>query len=104
MLGSNLCNGWFNNSGGGQSELRLAPGSIPTGSTPTFAASAAISRIAPYLSTSLDCSGIGFDAVDSCGTVMGGNQPNGILAPNQLGRLWHPCDAVTAPVPACVRN
>lgn len=104
MLGSNLCNGWFNNSGGGQSELRLAPGSIPTGSTPTFAASAAISRIAPYLSASVDCSGIGFDAVDSCGMVMGGNQPNAILAPNQLGRLWHPCDAVTAPVPACVRN
>ena len=104
MLGSNLCNGWFNNTGGGQSELRLAPGSIPMGSTPTFVASAAISRIAPYLSTSVDCSSIGFDAVNSCGTVMGASQPNGLLLPNQLGRLWHPCDALTSPVPACLRN
>jgi hypothetical protein len=25
------------------------------------------------------------------------------LLPNQLGRLWHPCDAVRSPVPASCR-
>ena len=104
MEGSNLCNGWFNNSGGGQSELRVAPGTVAMGSTPTFVATAAIARISPYLSSSVACHSIGFDAVNSCGTVTGGSQPNSILSPNQLGRLWHPCDVVTAPVPACMRN
>ncbi|MBE2250508.1 MAG: hypothetical protein IAE78_13315 [Myxococcus sp.] len=104
MLGTNLCNGWFNNTGGGQSELRLAPGTIPAGSTPTFVPSAATSRISPYFTGSMACSSIGFDAVDSCGTVMGGSMPTGFLVPNQLGRLWHPCDAVSAPVPTCVRD
>jgi hypothetical protein len=104
MQGPNLCSGWFNNTGGGQSELRLANGTIAATGAPTFTPSAAIARIAPYLSSGGTCTSIGFDAVDSCGTVMGGTQPNTILMPNQLGRLWHPCDRVLAPVPACVRN
>ena len=33
-----------------------------------------------------------------------GATPTTNLSPNQLGRLWHPCDAVVAPVPACVRD
>jgi hypothetical protein len=104
MQGSNLCNGWFNNTGGGQSELRVASGTIGAGMTPTFSPASAVARIAPYLSTGAACTSVGFDAVDSCGTVTGGNQPNQLLTPNQLGRLWHPCDAVLAPMPACVRN
>ena len=32
------------------------------------------------------------------------HQDYATLNPNQLGRLWHPCDAVLGPVPACVRN
>lgn len=104
MQGPNLCSGWFNNTGGGQSELRVASGTIATGMMPTFSPGTAVARIAPYLSTGTACTSVGFDAVDSCGTVAGGNQPNQLLTPNQLGRLWHPCDAVLAPVPACVRN
>ncbi len=105
MQGPNLCSGWFNNSGGGLSELRLAPGTIAGGSTPTFTPGAAITRVAPYLSTGGNsCASIGFDAVDSCGTVVGGTTPSAQLSPNQLGRLWHPCDVLTAPSPACVRD
>jgi hypothetical protein len=108
MQGANLCSsGWFKNTGGGQSELRLAPGTIATGDTPTFAPGAAIARIAPYLPSSGSlpaCQAIGFDAVDSCGSIVGGSTPTTQLSPNQLGRLWHPCDAVVAPVPACVRD
>ncbi len=104
MLGPNLCSGWFNNTGGGQSELRVAPGTIGTGMTPSFVASAAVARIAPYLSTGTACTSVGFDAVDSCGSVSGGSQPNQLLTPNQLGRLWHPCDAVLNPVPTCLRD
>jgi hypothetical protein len=106
MQGANLCNGWFNNTGGGISELRIAPGAVAAGGTPSFTPAAAIARVAPYSSPSPNnaCNSIGFDAVDSCGTVTGGSQPTATLSPNQLGRLWHPCDAVVGPVPACVRN
>jgi hypothetical protein len=107
MQGPNLCNGWFNNTGGGLSEMQVAPGTVPAGSTPTFTPSAALARVAPYLpltGSSPTCTSTGFDAVDSCGTVVGGAEPTLRLSPNQLGRLWHPCDAVVSPVPACVRN
>lgn len=103
MQGSNLCNGWFNNNGGGMSELRLARGVVAMGDDPTFTG-AAIARIAPYLGSTASCSSVGFDAVDSCGSVMGGTEPTATLQPNQLGRLWHPCDAVVNPAPACVRD
>ncbi|MGV3621782.1 MAG: hypothetical protein ACO1OB_13240 [Archangium sp.] len=103
MEGPNLCSGWFNNSGGGQSELRIAPGEV--GDAPNFTPSTAIARIAPYQATmGAACASIGFDAVDSCGTVVGSDVPTTQLRPNQLGRLWHPCDAVASPVPACVRD
>jgi hypothetical protein len=32
---------------------------------------------------------------------VGGSEPTSVLIPNQLGRLWHPCDAVMNPSPAC---
>lgn len=107
MQGLNLCSGWFNNTGGGMSEMRLAPGTIATGQTPSFAPGAAITRIAPYLplsGSSASCTSIGFDAVDSCGSIVGGSAPTTALNPNQLGRLWHPCDAVVGAVPACIRD
>ncbi len=103
MQGPNLCNGWFNNNGGGMSELRIARGVVPMGGDPSFTG-AAIARIAPYQSSSASCTSVGFDAVDSCGSVMAGTEPTAMLQPNQLGRLWHPCDAVVNPVPACVRD
>ena len=103
MQGDNLCSGWFNNSGGALSELRLAPGAVAGGSSLSFEASTALARVAPYQPAPV-CEGIGFDAVDSCGSVQGGTTPTKTLAPNQLGRLWHPCDAVVNPVPACVRD
>jgi hypothetical protein len=105
MNGSNLCSGWFNNTGGGQSELRVAPGTVTT--APTFSVGAAISRIAPYLPASgsfPSCTSVGFDARDSCGDYVGGALPTAILSPNQLGRLWHPCDAVSGASPSCVRD
>lgn len=107
MQGANLCSGWFNNTGGGMSELRVAPGTVAPGSNPTFAPTAAVARVSPYLpvsGSSPSCSSIGFDAVDSCGTVAAGTAPTTQLSPNQLGRLWHPCDAIIAPVPGCSRN
>lgn len=102
MQGTNLCSGWFNNTGGGLSELQVAPGVVST--APSFTAGAAIARVAPYLASTGACTSTGFDAVDSCGSVVGGSQPNSILSPNQLGRLWHPCDAVSSPSPACLRD
>ncbi len=104
MQGANLCSGWFNNSGGGLSELQVAPGTIPAGGPPAFTPAAAIARIAPYLSTGTACASVGFDAVDSCGSIVGGVTPTTPLPTNQLGRLWHPCDAVLSPSPACVRD
>lgn len=105
MLGPNLCSGWFNNSGGGMSELRIAPGSVGSTQSPNFS-TAAVASVAPYLSPSPQdaCNSIGFNAVNSCGTVAATNRPTTTLSPNQLGRLWHPCDALSAPVPACVRD
>ena len=105
MQGTNLCSGWFNNTGGGQSELQVAPGVATT--APTFTAGNAVARVAPYLPASGSfpaCTSTGFDAVDSCGSVVGGMQPTTILSPNQLGRLWHPCDAVRSASPVCVRD
>ena len=39
-------------------------------------------------------------AVNACGDVDAGSEPTTRLLPDQLGRLWHPCDAVVNPVPA----
>ena len=95
MQGSNLASGWFNNSGGGMSELRIATGpwsSITTGST--------VELVAPYRGGVAECSSVGFDAVDQCGNISAASTPTTTLTPNQLGRLWKPCDAVVSPVPA----
>ncbi len=105
MQGLNLCSGWFNNTGGGSSMFEVAPGAVAT--TPTFNNANAVARIAPYMTlpgTAAVGASIGFDAVDSCGTVVSTSYPTTTLSPNQLGRLWHPCDAVVGAVPTCVRN
>ncbi len=107
MEGPLICSGWFNNTGGGLSEMQVAPGTVANAASLGFTPAAAIARVAPYLPStgfSPACSSIGFDAVDSCGSVVGGTAPTTALSPNQLGRLWHPCDAVPSPVPTCVRN
>jgi hypothetical protein len=107
MQGVNLCSGWFNNTGGGMSEMRIAPGMVSSGSMLDFSPGTSVARIAPYLPTTGSveaCTSVGFDAVDSCGTIVGGSVPSTPLRPNQLGRLWHPCDAVLNPVPQCIRN
>jgi hypothetical protein len=106
MQGQGLCAGWFNNSGGGLSELQVAPGTVPDAMSLAFTPAVALARVAPYVASTGTgtCPSVGFDAVDSCGSVVGGTAPTASLTPNQLGRLWHPCDAVRAPVPACVRN
>jgi len=93
MEGDNLTSGWFNNSGGGTSKLRLASGSwvdMTTGAT--------IALVSPYKAAA-QCSSIGFNAIDACGEVASGTVPATTLTPNQLGRLWHPCDAIVSPVP-----
>ena len=95
MQGSSLASGWFNNSGGGMSVMRIATGafsSITSGTT--------LEIVSPYSGAAPECSSIGFDAIGECGAISPLATPSDVLAPNQLGRLWHPCDAVTSPVPA----
>lgn len=94
MEGPSLASGWFSNTGGAMSQLRIATGAW---STPTSGTT--LERIAPYLTMAPMCGSIGFDAVNKCGEVMTGAEPTEVLTMNQLGRLWHPCDAVVAPMP-----
>jgi hypothetical protein len=102
MQGPSLDTGWFNNTGGGTSVMQVAPGTVPDAGVPDFLAP--VAQVAPYVGGAVACGGVGFNAVNSCGDFPGGTTPITPLVPNQLGRLWHPCDAVVAPVPACVRN
>lgn len=95
MQGEGLSSGWFNNTGGGSSVLRIATGawsSISGGST--------LDIISPYSSAAGECQSIGFNAMDACGNISADATPDETLSPNQLGRLWHPCDAVVDPFPA----
>jgi hypothetical protein len=98
MEGTGLTNGWFVNTAGGSSTLRVASGAWVSisGGTP-------VDVISPYLGSAASCSSIGFDAVNQCGDISGSVTPTTVLTPNQLGRLWHPCDAVVAPTPAACR-
>jgi hypothetical protein len=103
MQGAFLDTGWFNNTGGGSSVMQVAPGFVdPDGGVPDF--SQPVTQVAPYVTSPGVCLGTGFDAVNSCGNFPGLTTPTTTLVPNQLGRLWHPCDAVPSPVPACVRD
>ncbi len=104
MEGMNLCSGWFNNTGGGMSEMQIARGTVMTQADLNFSTTNMLARIAPYQTSSTSCTSTGFDAVDSCGTVVAASMPTAMLTPNQLGRLWHPCDAVVGASPACPRN
>jgi len=97
MMGTgSLSSGWFNNGGGGT--LRLAtgawPGNLSGGST--------LELISPYSGSAGECESVGFDAIGECGEISAVSTPTEVLDPNQLGRLWEPCDAVDAPVPACL--
>ncbi len=100
MQGPGLSSGWFNNAGGMSTTLRMATGAwdpalnISSGTT--------LEIISPYTGggSSTECTSIGFDAVGRCGEISAVATPTTRLNPNQLGRLWHPCDAVTAPNPA----
>ena len=98
MNGPSLTSGWFSNAGGAMSQLRIATGAwvSPTSGT-------TLERLAPYLTMAPMCGSIGFDAINKCGEVMMGAEPEEVLPMNQLGRLWHPCDAVVAPMPAACR-
>ena len=94
MEGTGLWSGWFNNGGGRDSVLRIATGewsAIDEGDT--------LEIISPYSGAAPECSSIGFNAMDECGNVSALSTPSDTLTPNQLGRLWHPCDAVLDPFP-----
>ncbi len=94
MEGSNLASGWFSN-GASSGSLRVASGAyVDDTSGTTF------DIISPYSTSAGECSSIGFNAYGECGEVSPAVTPSDVLTPNQLGRLWHPCDAVTSPVPA----
>jgi hypothetical protein len=94
MQGDSLASGWFSNAGGGSSKLRIASGAfIDTNKGTTIA------LVSPYKSAA-ECSSIGFNAIDACGDVASGAIPATTLTPSQLGRLWHPCDAIVSPVPS----
>jgi hypothetical protein len=103
MEGLNIASGWFNNSGGAMSQLRLATGMWPG----TIGGGTTLDVISPYRlyspSSAAACNAIGYDALDACGEVTAAGNPTSQLSPNQLGRLWHPCDAVVSPVPAACR-
>jgi len=94
MEGDNLASGWFSNTAGTKSILRVASGAYVDDKTGTTIALVAPYKIAPQ------CSSIGFNAIDACGDVSSGAVPATTLTPNQLGRLWHPCDAIVSPVPS----
>jgi hypothetical protein len=94
MMGPSLSSGWFLNSVG---MMRIASGAW-TGAP--FAGSE-IDYIASYLSSAGACNSIGYNAVNACGDVTAAGNPTTLLNPNQLGRLWRPCDAVVGAVPAC---
>jgi hypothetical protein len=98
MQGTSLDNGWFNNAVGGSRELRVASGAFVD-----FAVGTTIALISPYRGGTARCSTTGFNAVGACGDVVVGAVPTATLVPNQLGRLWHLCDAVHAPVPTACR-
>ena len=97
MQGTSLDSGWFNNSGGGTSMLRIASGAFVDFTTGTT-----VALVSPYRAVA-QCSSVGFDAVGACGDVAAAAVPTTTLTPNQLGRLWNPCDAVRSPVPATCR-
>jgi hypothetical protein len=94
MQGSSLASGWFTNSGGGT--FRIATGAYvsPTGGT-------TIDSLV-YTGGPGGCGSAGYDALDRCGDFTAVST-FGTLAMNQLGRLWHPCDAVVAPMPMSCR-
>ena len=46
---------------------------------------------------------VGFDALGACGEITPDVVPTDELRDNQLGRLWHPCDAVIGAFPE-IRN
>jgi hypothetical protein len=98
MQGTSLSSGWFSNSGGALSQLRVASGAYVSATD-----GATIDLVRPYLTSAAACESIGYDAVNACGDLVASDTPTSRLAPNQLGRLWHPCDAVVAPVPSACR-
>jgi hypothetical protein len=94
MMGMGLSSGWFTNSGGGS--FRIATGAYvsPTGGS-------TIDSLV-YTGSTSGCGSAGYDAVDRCGDFTTAST-FGALGTNQLGRLWHPCDAVVSPMPAACR-
>ncbi|MBL8785079.1 MAG: lamin tail domain-containing protein [Deltaproteobacteria bacterium] len=84
--------GWFLNGGG---SFRFASGAYsgPFGGT-------TLVLIDDYIANSPACESIGFDALGACGDIPSNVTPTQRLRKNQLGRLWHPCDALIAPNPA----
>jgi hypothetical protein len=94
MEGSSLASGWFNNAGGGSSVLRIA-----TGAWVSIVGGETLEIVSPYSGAAGECQSIGFNAIDECGNISAFAAPDETLSPNQLGRLWHPCDAVRDPFP-----
>jgi len=94
MVGSGLASGWFTNSGGGQLRIATGPFVNMTSGTTLDALT--------YSGANAMCGSNGYDALDRCGDFTAVST-FGALGMNQLGRLWHPCDAVTAPLPSACR-
>jgi len=88
--------GWFGNNGTTGS-LRVGTGSLTTTGNPN--AGTTIVLVNPYSTAAPECASTGFDALNACGEIPSQTVPTDTLDGNQLGRLWHPCDAVLDPVP-----
>lgn len=84
--------GWFNNGSAGS--LRVATGAY---ASPTSGST--ILLVTGYVVNQVDCESVGFDALGACGDISAGVVPTDELRDNQLGRLWHPCDAVVNAFP-----
>ncbi len=88
----NNTSGWFNNNNAGS--LRVATGAYsgPFDGTTVL-------LVTDYVAGQTDCESIGFDALGACGEITPDVVPTDELRDNQLGRLWHPCDAVIGAFP-----
>ncbi len=94
MNGPAIDDGWFVNSAG---KLRLATGAFIT---PTSGAT--INLLRYTTAPGAGCGSAGYDALDRCGDFTADSTVEALTS-NQLGQLWHPCDAVVAPSPAVCR-
>ena len=80
-------------------------GSVLLNTTPEafvdMASGEQIAAVDGYSGAGDDCESIGYDARGACGELYAEEPSLELLSTNQLGALWHPCNAVQGAYPAC---